>query len=67
VTESERKVKLSLEKEELLELHAIFRETRRTLVKIDKRLIAVERAVEALLRREEESERTAQGSDGWYS
>lgn len=34
---------------------------------IEIRLIAVERALEALLRREEESERTAQGSDGWYS
>ena len=34
---------------------------------IETRLIAVERALEALLRREEESDRTAQGSDGWYS
>lgn len=34
--------------------------------RIEERQIAVERALEALLRREEESDRTAQGSDGWY-
>lgn len=34
---------------------------------IEKRLIAVERALEALIRRENESDREAQASDGWYS
>lgn len=33
---------------------------------IEKRLIAVERALEALIRREAEAEQASSSSDGWY-
>lgn len=37
------------------------------LKKVEQRVIALERALEALLRREMEADRSAQASDGWYS
>lgn len=37
------------------------------LKKMEERVIALERALEALLRREMEADRSAQASDGWYS
>lgn len=38
----------------------------KAIKRIEERQIAVERALEALIRRENETDRDAQASDGWY-
>jgi hypothetical protein len=39
----------------------------KAIKRIEERQIAVERALEALLRKDEEAERASSSSDGWYS